>query len=213
MIYKKNFIIYLFLGLLLSGCGEDFLAGVTKGGSGNGGPLNPGNPGFEDVINPTPLKSYYNIILSKPQTDYCQGVKRTLYFLNPLDQKIVEKNQTVEISPQSKIDHQIHLQARLENQTDQTKYIFKPSCDGLFDIHLIELDKDELTSQMLACDMEEIIALEKNKIYILNQTYKFNSNIKGSVALNPSIETLPFEQPQQSCTGLNLDFEIIDKDS
>ena len=205
MIYKKRILFYITCATLFSGCGENFSAGVTKGGSGNG---KPNEPEIGIVVERIPLNENYNIWLSKPQVDYCQGVKRTLQFLNPLTLETVDENQLLDVMPTDKIDHQLILQVRWENQSDQAKTIIQPSCDDL--VELKELG-DDLPMRSMNCDVEKITTLNKHDIYISEHVYKFEHTSKGVLKHSKNTQFLPLEGAGLDCNSLNIRYTINNK--
>lgn len=201
MIYK--FLLYPVCICFLFGCGENYSAGVIQGGSGNGKPTTPKNGREGD---PEPLAHYYIIKLSEPKIDYCQGIKRTLQFLNPLNNEIVEKEQLLEISSQDEIDNQILVQIIWENQSEQMKTVFKPSCDTLVTIK--GLENAETTNRIPQCDIEKVTTLGTNTLHITNQVFKFDYTFKGNITHSNNVEFLPTEGKSSSCNSLEINFDI-----
>lgn len=205
MIYKKRILFYITCVTLLSGCGENFSAGVIKGGSGNGKPK---EPEIGIVINKIPLNEHYNIWLSKPQIDYCQGVKRTLQFLNPLTLETVDEDQLIEVMPTDEVNNQIILQVHWENQSDQSKTIIHPSCE-----YLVEFEEtgDDLPMRSMSCDVEKITILNQHDIYISEHEYKLDHTSNGMLKHSNSIQFLPLEGAGPDCDNLNIGYTINNK--
>lgn len=202
MIYKKRILFYITCAILFPGCGEDFSAGVIKGGSGSG---KPNKPEIGKVLEKIPLDKNYNIWLSEPQIDSCQGVKRTLQFLNPLTLETVDEDQLLKIIPTDELDNQIILQVRWENQSNQSKTIINSSCD-----YLVELKQlgDNLKMRSMSCDIEKITILNQYDIYISEHVYKFEHTSNGMLKHSNSIKFLPLEGVGLDCDSLNIRYAI-----
>ena len=184
---------------LLAGCGEEFSAGVVKGGTGTGGKP---PSGVDIVVERVTLKDSYSIWLSKPKTDYCQGV---LQFLDPITLDVIEENQSFEVTPSDEVVNQLILQVRWENQSEQPKTILHPSCHFL--VELKELG-DNVPVKALNCDLEEITTLEKSKVYVHQQMYQFDHTSKGLLKHSMSTQFLPLEASGQDCEDLSIPYEI-----
>ena len=202
MIHKKRILLPIVCATLLAGCGEEFSAGVVKGGTGTGGKP---PSGVDIVVERVPLKDSYSILLSKPKTDDCQGVKRTLQFLDPITLDVIEENQSLEVTPSDEVVNQLVLQVRWENQSEQPKTILHPSCHFL--VELQELG-DKVPVKALNCDLEEITTLEKNKVYVHQQMYQFDYTSKGVLKHSMSTQFLPLEASGQDCENLSIPYEI-----
>lgn len=206
MTFKKRILLPIACTILLVGCGEDFTAGVVKGGSGNGKP----NSEIDIVVQKVPLNESYSVWLSKPQTDYCQGIKRTLQFLNPITFDVINEDQLLEISPFDEIENQLILQVHWENKSNQPKKILHPSCNYL--IELAELGA-EAPMRVMSCDVDEIAALNVNDVYIHQQMYKFDSTSRGELKHSISTQFLPREPSELDCEKLNITYEIQNIDN
>lgn len=202
MIRKKRILLPIVCAILLAGCGEEFSAGVVKGGTGTGGKP---PSGVDIVVERVPLKDSYSIWLSKPKTDDCQGVKRTLQFLDPTTLEVIEENQSLEITPSDEVVNQLVLQVRWENQSEQPKTILHPSCNYL--IELAELGA-EAPMRVMSCDVDEIAALNVNDVYIHQQMYQFDYTSKGVLKHSMSTQFLPLEASGQDCENLSIPYEI-----
>ncbi|TCB50071.1 hypothetical protein E0H80_09560 [Acinetobacter sp. ANC 4779] len=205
MMYKKRILFSVVCTTLFSGCGENFSVGATKGGSGTG---KPNEHDINIVIEKVPLHQDYTIWLSKPKIDYCQGIKRTLQFLNPLSLETVENDQLLEVSPTDEIESQVILQLRWENQSDYPKTVFQPSCDDV--IELAELG-EELPIKNMSCDVEKITVLEKNDIYISDYVYKFTKTSNGMLKHSKYTQFLPLQGSGLDCGKLQINYEIKNK--
>lgn len=186
---------------LLSGCGEELTTGVTKGGTGNGG--DDGKPTI--VVNGEPVKDTYNLWLSKPASDYCHGVKRTLSFIDPLNSEIIQENKTISMKIEDNIQYPIILQVRWENKSDQTKTIFRSSCIDL--VFFDELKQDSFKMQA-RCDVETV-TLNKNDIFI-SKEYKYDARYTGNKILthNNEIQFSPIQDHEVDCDPLNIQYSI-----
>ena len=202
MIHKKRILLPIVCATLLAGCGEEFSAGVVKGGTGTGGKP---PSGVDIVVERVPLKDSYSILLSKPKTDDCQGVKRTLQFLDPTTLEVMEENQSLEVTPSDEVVNQLVLQVRWENQSEQPKTILHPSCNYL--IELAELGA-EAPMRVMSCDVDEIAALNVNDVYIHQQMYQFDYTSKGVLKHSMSTQFLPLEASGQDCGNLSIPYEI-----
>lgn len=201
MTHKNRFLFYLTCITLLSGCGEDFTTGVTKGGTGNG--VDDGRPTI--VTDGDPVKDTYSIWLSKPESDYCHGLKRTLSFTDPLNSELIQENKTISMKIEDNIEYPIVLQVRWENKSDQTKTIFRSSCADL--VFFDELKKDPFKLQA-RCDVETV-TLNKNDIFI-SKEYKYDARYTGNKILTHTneIQFSPIQDHEVDCDPLNIQYSI-----
>lgn len=188
---------------LLSGCGEELTTGVTKGGTGNGGDGKPIN-----VVDGQKLNEGYEIWLSKPISDYCHGVKRTLSFIDPINSELIQEDELITIDLTDQIDHQIIAQVRWENQSDQPKTVVRSACEDLLSID--ELWPDSFKAD-LRCDVETV-TLNKNDVYI-SEEYQFNFRYSTTAVLshNKTVQFLPKEGNMSGCDTLEIQYTLQNK--
>lgn len=202
MTHKNGFLFYFTCLILLPGCGEDLITGgVTKGGTGNGG--NDGRPTI--VVEGEPVKDTYNIWLSKPASDYCHGVKRTLNFIDPLSSELIQENKTILMRREDNIQYPIILQVNWENTSGQTKTIFRSPCVDL--VFFDELKQDSFKIQD-RCDVEAI-TLNKNDIFV-SKEYKFDALYTGNKMLTHSneIQFFPVQNYEVDCNSLSIEYSV-----
>lgn len=202
MTHKNRFLLYLTCLILLPGCGEDLITGgVTKGGTGNGG--NDGRPTI--VVEGEPVKDTYNIWLSKPVSDYCHGVKRTLSFIDPLSSELIQKNKTISMKSEDNIQYPIILQVNWENTSDQTKTIFRSPCIDLVFFDELKQDSFKIPDR---CDVEAI-TLNKNDIFV-SKEYKFDALYTGNKMLTHSndIQFFPIQNHEVDCDSLSIEYSV-----
>lgn len=200
MTHKNRFLFYFTCMVLLSGCGEELTTGVTKGGTGNGGDGDP----LINVGNGELLNKRYEIWLSKPVSDYCHGIKRTLSFIHPVNSELIQKDQLITIDPADPIDNQIIAQVRWENQSDQPKTMLRSACNDL-------LGLDEWSGSFKAdmrCDAETV-TLNKNDVYISEEyQYNFLFSTQAVLSHNKAVQFLPEESNMLGCDALEIPFAL-----
>lgn len=200
MTHKNRFLFYFTCMAFLSGCGEELSTGVTKGGTGNGGDGKPIN-----VVNGQKLNDHYQIWLSKPVSDYCHGVKRTLSFIHPLNSEIVAEDQLIKIGPKDELDQQIILQVRWENQSDQPKTVVRSACSDL-----VNIDEFWRNASMpdARCDVKTV-TLNKNDVYIAEEySFNFKYTATGILSHNKKVQFLPEETNIPGCNMLEIQYVL-----
>lgn len=207
MIYKKEFYILLISLLFLTGCGEEFLAGVTKGGTGDGA----NKP--KNAVNGELLNHDYYIWLSQPKTDYCSGVKRTLSFMHPITHELIERDQLVHIQTDKQIEHELIGHLMWENATDEAKIITGADCQLFLILEEEWLGSAQggfgVNSMNRRCSIRNNI-LNPHTVYVASEDYRYklHHSSVGQISQFPSIqfEPMPFDQPQ--CPALSISYSI-----
>ena len=200
MTHKNRFLFYFTCMVLLSGCGEELTTGVTKGGTGNGGEGKPIN-----VVDGQKLNERYEIWLSKPVSAHCQGVKRTLSFIHPINSELIQEDQWIKIESKDELDQQIIAQVRWKNQSDQPKTIIRSSCEDLVSID--ELSPDSFKPNV-RCDVKTV-TLNKNDVYIAEEyPFNFKYSTKAVLSHNETVQFLPEESNMLGCDALEIPFAL-----
>ena len=207
MIYKKEFYILLLSMLFLTACTEEYLAGVTKGGTGNGD----NKP--KNAVNGERLNNEYYIWLSKPETDYCSGVKRTLSFLHPITHEVIERDQLVHIQSDEIIEHELIGQLIWENATDEAKKITGADCELYLMLEEEWLDSNQggwgISTYNRRCSVPNNV-LNQHTVYVSNEDYRYklHHSSVGQISHFPTVkfEPMPIDQPQ--CPALSISYSI-----
>ena len=141
------------LGLtLFSGCGENFSAGVSFGGTGTGPSLGGGTVKPPDLGNPDDNKGpislpydHYELIYPEPifMSDNCEGTIRTFQFIDKTSGKVIlSDSQQALFSMDAKTSTNVLLRLNIKNTTSHVVYEYFNACKA--PIKIIDGDNTEL---------------------------------------------------------------------
>lgn len=208
------------ISVTLLGCNEDFVSGVTKGGSGNGRPTLPDHnhdrPSLPDHKDGRgdPKKDrfqeqeHYELTLNPSITDQCGLISRKISFLDRLDQDI--KRTAVYIFNQNEIaDHRLHIRMEYENHATQMASLKYLDCD--VPLSLLRSDHSEQLFPKQHCTTFKSLDILPNQKVSFDLRYDLNAPIHGVLMPNESTE-IQINGISQSCNSLALAFDFIKHD-
>ena len=213
MIIKPKILVLIALTYAMVGCGEDYISGVTKGGTGSGAPPDRDNTPIQSVIGEK-LKDQYLVSFSGPVSDDCYGIKRTLYFNHPFGNHKILEPEDVLIKASDGLDYQISAQMMWENQSLENKKLIKLKDYILLDLQDVEqeINVGSISFNSLL-DMHQPyteINMLPNEIYF-SEKHNFNlvfSSINQITHNSVVVKILEKDTPQV-CEPLSISFSIF----
>ena len=207
--YKKLIISmsFIFMGGLLTACGEDlFAGGASLGGSGN--PTKPGKPGdYETPADGEKGDSKDNEIwLPAPVEDDCNGLHRKLQFLNNVTREPIEKETVFKYAQQLTLNGTLALQITQTNKGLEKIQEQQPACYVPLELYLFGNTKRSYPEN----ECKEIQTYE----YQPNETKTFIVNYPAFEVMNGTwkygLEStyLKNEQELKQCEPLTIQFKI-----
>lgn len=194
MILNRSFLFIFFI--LISGCELDFLAGVTKGGTGGGGSTVPDPNDVKD----DPKKDSFDLNLSPSKSDNCGQVTRKLYFLDLLGEEIIFP--TTRIIENSELDG-ASFNVRLEYHNNNEEKISLRYLDCDVPLILITEDESEILFPTQHCSVFKTKDIESGESATFDLKYKLSKPIAGYWTINPTT-MIKINGSEQVCDHLKL---------
>ena len=209
--------------LLLSACHEDYLAGVSLGGTGTGDdrslptfppPIEPDpadqpdNPVTPPTSEPVPTIVYPDAVVQN-----CQGIQRTLSFIDPYTNELKPVNSHQSLIPEFNMPNDIALSLEVCNTTSHQVYEYIPECQS--PLQLIDEYNESvptLTSPYL-CQGEEALHLynpNQCKTYILNSSIRtVIQNWRLRYSAQYSFDTFKNTDQRTQCDAIETTLPVI----
>ena len=214
----------LFSILLLSACHDDFLAGVSLGGTGTGEDrrLSPFPPQIEPdpseqpepptpqqppTSEPVPTIIYPDII-----EQYCQGIQRTLSFIDPYSHEPKLVNSYQALNPEFGMPNNIALNLKVCNTTSHQVYEYIPECKSPLQLLDEYGDPIPLTHSYSCPEGEALQLYQANqcKTYILYGSIRtLIQNWQLSYSTQYSFDTFKNIDQRTQCDAIKVTLPVI----